>query len=95
MTTRDERPASLDDMRLAWPDKTDDELRAAADAIAAAGGTLTVVAVPDVPDHHEQTPSAPAPGQFCHEHFSWLCQAGQGECQRTAEQDAGSSDTGE
>ena len=28
-------------------------------------------------------PSAPAPGHFCHQHFSWLCQAGQGECQRS------------
>jgi len=26
--------------------------------------------------------SGPAVGQFCGEHFSWLCQAGQGECQR-------------
>jgi hypothetical protein len=26
------------------------------------------------------------PGQFCQRHFSWLCQAGQGQCQRrTAE----------
>lgn len=37
-----ERPANLDDMRRFWPDKTDDELQAAADAIAAAGGTLNV-----------------------------------------------------
>jgi hypothetical protein len=26
--------------------------------------------------------SGPAVGEFCDEHFSWLCQAGQGECQR-------------
>jgi hypothetical protein len=25
----------------------------------------------------------PTPGQFCNRHFSWLCQAGQGECQRS------------
>lgn len=24
----------------------------------------------------------PARGEFCHRHFSWLCQAGQGKCQR-------------
>lgn len=24
----------------------------------------------------------PRPGQFCEPHFSWLCQAGQGKCQR-------------
>jgi hypothetical protein len=24
----------------------------------------------------------PAKGEFCHRHFSWLCQAGQGKCQR-------------
>jgi hypothetical protein len=24
----------------------------------------------------------PRPGEFCDEHFSWLCQAGQGQCQR-------------
>jgi hypothetical protein len=25
--------------------------------------------------------SGPRPGVFCDEHFSWLCQAGQGQCQ--------------
>lgn len=24
---------------------------------------------------------APTRGEFCHKHFSWLCQAGQGKCQ--------------
>lgn len=28
---------------------------------------------------------APAPGQFCTRHFSWLCQAGQGRCQTETE----------
>ena len=37
-----ERRASLADMRRVWPDKTDEELLAAAEAIAAAGGILTV-----------------------------------------------------
>lgn len=37
------RPATLDDMRRFWPDKTDEELQAAAAAIAAAGGEMTVV----------------------------------------------------
>ena len=27
-------------------------------------------------------PDVPARGQFCERHFSWLCQAGQGKCQR-------------
>jgi hypothetical protein len=26
--------------------------------------------------------AAPTRGEFCHKHFSWLCQAGQGKCQR-------------
>lgn len=46
MNTPTERPADLHDMHRAWPDKADDELRAAADAIAAAGGTLTVTTAP-------------------------------------------------
>lgn len=27
---------------------------------------------------------SPAPGEFCHTHWSWLCQAGQGKCQEEA-----------
>lgn len=38
-----ERPATLDDMRRAWPDLTDEELTAALTAIGRAGGRLDVV----------------------------------------------------
>lgn len=31
--------------------------------------------------------TGPAVGQFCDEHLSWLCQAGQGECQRPDDDD--------
>ena len=29
----------------------------------------------------DRSPIRPARGDFCHRHFSWLCQAGQGQCQ--------------
>lgn len=29
-----------------------------------------------------QGQAGPAKGEFCHRHFSWLCQAGQGKCQK-------------
>ena len=37
----------------------------------------------------DQTPDStatapPKRGEFCHRHFSWLCQAKQGQCQREA-----------
>lgn len=37
-----ERPASLDDMRRCWPDKTDAQLQAAYAEIMDMGGVLTV-----------------------------------------------------
>lgn len=30
----------------------------------------------------DQIDPVPSPGRFCYRHFSWLCQAGQGGCQR-------------
>lgn len=45
-----DRPANPDDMRLFWPDKTDDELQAAAAAITAAGGVMTISPDPDSDD---------------------------------------------
>jgi len=41
-----ERPATMEDMRRFWPDKTAEELEAAAAAVAEAGGEMTVVTVP-------------------------------------------------
>jgi len=32
----------------------------------------------------DSAPRPPQPGEFCHRHFSWLCQANQGACQREA-----------
>jgi hypothetical protein len=37
-----ERPATLDDLRRAWPDRTDDELRLAQERIHAIGGQISV-----------------------------------------------------
>lgn len=38
----------------------------------------------DALEHDSQAADHAAPdrGEFCHRHFSWLCQAGQGNCQR-------------
>lgn len=44
--------------------------------------------LPPVPEEAygpDARPLPPARGQFCHAHFSWLCQAGQGKCQRGEE----------
>jgi len=50
---RDEesRPATLVDMARFWPDKTPDELEAARNAIAAAGGVMTVSTACDCECH--------------------------------------------
>lgn len=38
-------------------------------------------------DHAQPTihHAPPAEGEFCYSHVSWLCQAGQGKCQRDVE----------
>jgi hypothetical protein len=38
--------------------------------------------MPDQIQAEPVTTSPPKPGEFCHPHFSWLCQAGRGKCQR-------------
>lgn len=54
-----ERPATLADMHRFWPDKTTQELTAAADAIEKAGGVMTVVTEPRT----EVTHGCPRPGE--------------------------------
>jgi hypothetical protein len=38
------------------------------------------------PHYQDYENDPPRPGEFCDRHFSWLCQAGQGECQAETEE---------
>jgi hypothetical protein len=78
MSRPNERPATVEDMAQAWPDKSRAELEAARVRIAEAGGIITVVSGPaaEVDDADE----------FIHSHRCDYAQSGECYCPTPAEQ---------